>query len=142
MRRPNNFQNSKKSKYHKTYWNLINKLNKKGIKVFHRPMKKYYGLCFFWKNTIDIASHISGTKFGLMVLLHEYSHCLHQKNRRYYGYYYSNGNYNPKLACRAEWNCWKFAENKLKGMGMNTNHKYLNKKWSKKHFLPLYSGAE
>ena len=122
MRRPENFKNSKKSKYHRAYWNLINKLNKKSIKVYHRKIKKNYGLCYFWKDVIYIASHISGTKFGLMVLLHEYSHCLHHKKGQYLEYYYrGNKQYNPKLACRAEWNCWKFTEKKLK----NERHKKL-----------------
>jgi len=141
MRKPKNFNRSKKSKFHKVYWEVCRQLDERGIKVYHKEMRDYLGLCYYKQDKIVMNSITSGTKLGLINLLHEYRHLQHFRRELYFAYYHPYYQ-KPTLSTihRAEWNCYVFAKSALKKlMGYPVKSKYFDKQWIKKYFFPLYT---
>lgn len=135
------YRKSINSKYHKLYWYYVYHIKKQGVKVCHRNLKQCWAS---FKNeglSITIDSKVAGTLLGILILLHEYKHYLHYKNKQHL-YFYRNAKFREKdipLIWRVEWDCFQFVRIKLKkDLGYLPRHRFIDKKYVKNNILPAW----
>jgi hypothetical protein len=126
---------------------IINEIKSYDIKITHKKLKNDEGLCWYKKKSITLNIVNKDTLIGCVFAYHELSHYLDYKNGKFKEFYnnsYLSNKYTlkqkEKIILDAEWNCYLFAKNKLKKYGVFKDDKrlVLNKKWIKKHVLPLW----
>jgi hypothetical protein len=127
---------------------VINEIKSYGIKVTHKKLSESEGLCHYDEGKITLSSKNKNTLIGCVFAYHELAHYIDYKNNKfpefYNNSYLTNKKYSlkqkEKIILDAEWNCYLFAKNKLKKYNILKNYDdlILNKRWIKKHILPLW----
>ena len=149
MRKPNNFKKTQISnrRYHNLYWGLHKELKSNGIKIYHsnRMRAGHMGLSFIESDEIIMNSDLAGTFLGLIILLHEYRHNEQYKNGLFSDYFNSS-NFTSNGQCKldkeivfqAEWDCYSYAQRRLKQMGVFKRSKLFNKEEIQKTVEEMY----